>query len=355
MRTGTTSIYHSTFIQSIFFSVTKKFMKKVFLLLKKMEFLNQLRAYILIFIFFNLWTSFHHFKYKRLLRIYSICAFSLTLLLFAVSMYNTQFHSFTSMPQTVVNVLYVLIWAVHLIIVFESVLKSNTQKQLIERFNHVDELFRVKLNTRIAYHAEKCDLLKKNSILSALIMPIYIGITIYFLWQSKSFDTMYLSTYSFFIIRLRVSQTLLFIFLLRNRLNLINDKLKHMSKMVRTANNTKPRSQRHLVAIFSCSSLNFPNNETLLSLKQIYSELYEICRLLNSAFGCSLLGILTQNFVDLISNSYWAYLLRSDTGTFFVFVGLMFPNLSVLAFFCFNCSSCYFEVRSNYRSRSEHG
>lgn len=313
-----------------------------------MEVFNQLRVYILIFIFFNLWTSFQHFKYKRLLQIYSICAFSLTLLLFAVSMYYTQFHTFTSMPQTVVNVLYVLIWIVHLMIVFESILKSNTQTQLIEKLNHVDELFRDKLYTRIVYHAEKCDLIKKNSLLSAFIMPIYIGITIYFFWQSKSFDTMYLSTYSFFVIRLRVSQTLLFIFLLRNRLNLINDKLQHISKVVKT-----PRSQRHQAAIFPCSALNFPNNEALLSLKQIYRELYEICGLLNSIFGCSLLGVLTQNFVDLITNSYWAYLLRSDTGTFFVFVGLLLPNLSVMAFFCFFCSSCYHEVRSNYRSRSE--
>lgn len=316
-----------------------------------MEFFNQMRSYLLIFILFGLWTSFQQFKYKRILQIYSICAFFLTLLLFAISMYNTQFFTFTTLPNTVVNVLYVLIWAVHLFIIFESILKSDTQKQLIEKFNHVDELFKIKLNTRISYRAEKYDLFKKNLILSSFIMPIYVAITIYFFWKSGSFDTMYLSTYSFFIIRMRVTQTLLFIVLLKNRLNLINDKLKHISKVVQPPNNMANRTQR-LIEVFSCLSLNLPNNETLTSLKQIYQELYDICDLINSAFGCSLLGVLTQNFVDLTANCYWAYLLRDDIISLFVFVGLIIPNLSVLAFFCFYCSSCYLEVRLNLSTQN---
>lgn len=318
-----------------------------------MEVLNQLRTYILIFIFFNLWTSFEHFKYKRLLCVYSVFAFISTLLLFALSMYYTQFYSFTSLSNTVTNVIYTLIWMVHLLIVFESMLESNTQKQLIEKFNHIDELFRFNLNTKIAYHAEKSDLLLKNLLLSVCIVPIYIAITVYLFWQSQTFNTMYLSTFSFYIIRMRVSQTLLFVILLRNRLILINDKLKFISKVVRTPNNEALQPQRRLVSIFSCSSLNFPKSVALLSLKQIYQELHDICGLINSAFGSSLLGILTQNFVDLITNSYWAYLLRNDINNFFIFAGLLFPNLSVLAFFCFYCSSCYSEVGSICRSRRE--
>lgn len=311
-----------------------------------MEFFNQMRSYFLIFILFGLWTSFQQFKYKRILQIYSICAFFFTLILFAISMYNTQFFTFTTLPNTVVNVLYVLIWAIHLFIMFESFLKSDTQKQLIEKFNHVDELFKIKLNTRISYRTEKYDLFKKNLILSSFIMPIYVAITIYFVWKSQSFDTMYLSTYSFFIIRMRVTQTLLFIVLLKNRLNLINDKLKHISKVVQPPNNMANRTQR-LIEVFSCLSLNLPHIETLTSLKRIYQQLYDICDLINSAFGCSLLGVLTQNFVDLTSNCYWAYLLRNDPTSLFVFVGLIIPNLSVLALFCFYCSSCYLEVRLN--------
>lgn len=317
-----------------------------------MEFFNQTRSYILLFIVFGLWTSFQQFKYKRLLRIYSICSLLSVLLLFAVSMYNTQFHTFTSIPNTVANILLVLVWIIHLMVAVESILKSNVQKQLIDKFEHVDELFKIKLNTRIAYQTEKCDLFKKNLTLSSLIMPIYIGVTIYLVSRNGSFDPMYLTTYSFFVIRLRITQIILFVFLLRNRLNLINDKLKHISKVVRTPNTMATRSQR-LIAIYSCSSLNFSNYETLTSLKEIYQELYDICDLINSAFGCSLFGILTQNFVDLTSNCYWGYLLRNDRKSFFVFVGFIIPNLSVLAFFCFYCSSCYLEVRSKFRSKCE--
>lgn len=305
-----------------------------------MEFFNQMRSYIFVFILFGLWTSLHQFKYKRLLRIYSICSFLLMLSLFVVSMYNTQFYTFTTIPNTVANVLYVIIWGIHFIIIFESILKRNTQKQLIEKFSHVDEFFKIKLNIRIAYHTEKCDLFKTNLMLSSFVMPIYVATTIYYIWQSNSFNTMHLSTYSFFIIRSRVEQTLLFVFLLRNRLNLVNDKLKHISKVVETPSEITIQSQR-LVSIFPCSSLNFPNNETLMNLKQIYQELYDICELINSAFGFSLLGVLTQNFVELTTNCYWAYLLRNDLGHLSLFVGLLIPNLVVLGFFCFYCTSCY--------------
>lgn len=312
-----------------------------------MEFFNQMRGYILIFIFLGLWTSFHHFKSKHLLRMYSICLLLSLFLLFAVSMYYTQFYSFTTIPNTVTNIFYVMIWVIHFVVIFESILKTNTQKQLIDKFNYVDEFLKIKLNTRIAYRTEKCDLFKRNLTLSSVVMPIYIAVTIFMILKSDSFNTMYLSTFSFFMIRLRVTQTFHFIFLLRNRLNLINDKLKHLSKVVQTPNDVTVQAQR-LVRIFSCSSLNFPINETLMNLKHIYRELYEICELINSTFGISLLGVLTQNFFDLITNSYWAYLLRNDFGYFCTFIGLMIPNIFVLGVFCFYCTSLYREVSTKH-------
>lgn len=133
--------------------------------------------------------------------------------------------------------------------------------------------------------------MKISLFLMVVIVPVYGAVFGYFCSiDVRSF--FFHTTYSSLIIRFRIMQAAFFVYLLQNRL-----------------------------------------------------KMFEICELINSAFEFSLLGIVTQNFVDLTSNTYWVFLARNNPIKCFLFLGISIPNLTVLGMLCFYCSSCFQEVR----------
>lgn len=303
---------------------------------KRSDFFKHISNYLLVFIFLGLWTSFQSFKYKRILQIYATFALLSILILFSFALYSEQIYTFTTISNTVANSLFVLMMSVHLTIIYETFAKSKIQRQLIEKFSHVDELFRTKLKVQIGYYREKSDLFKISFSLLMVIIPTYGAFLTYLCyvdWQNFMFHI----TYSSLIIRFRIMQTLFFVYLLRNRLNVMNDKLKYISKMTKKLGFSTEQTQHHL-------SLSLPIEEILMNMKHSYDELFDICELINSAFEYSLLGTVTQNFVDYTSNFYWAFLAKDNPVKCSLYLALMISNLTVLVVFCFYCTSCFQEV-----------
>lgn len=296
---------------------------------KQPDFFKHISNYILIFIFLSLWTSSQSFKYKRILQIYAVLALLSLVILFSLAQYSRQLYTFTTISNTVANSLFTLITGVHLIIVYEAFARSKAQKQLIEIFSHVDKLFQTKLKTRIDYCWEKRDLVKINLSLLTVVIPIYVTYVAYFCYLDVH-SFMYHTSYSSLMIRFRTIQALFFVYLLRNRLNVINSQLKCMSNVAHGMGRTTKQTIEGKIII----------------LKQIYEKLCDICELINSVFECSLLGIVTQNFVDFTSSCYWAFLARNNPIKCSMFLGMSIPNLTALGVFCFYCTSCYKEVNS---------
>lgn len=296
---------------------------------KQTDFFKHISSYILIFTFLSLWSSFHSFKCKRKLQIYAVVALLAVLISFSGALYSKQLYTFTTVSNAVANTLYALITVVHLIIVYETFVQSKIQGQLIEKFSHVDELFQTKLKLRIPYRREKCDLLKMSLFLMMVIVPVYAAVFGYFCYiDVHSF--LFHTTYSSLIIRFRIMETLFFVYLLQSRLKVLNGKLKKISRMTHNTERTKKQAIKPTI---------------IMNIKHIYEELHKICDLINSAFKFSLLGIVTQNFVDLTSNAYWAFSARDNPIKCSLFLGISIPNLTVLGVFCFYCSSCFQEVR----------
>lgn len=305
-----------------------------------MEFSKQIRNYILVFIVFGLWSSLNDFEYKLPLRIYSVFSLLLVFCFFSLTVYFRQFHTFTTISNTVANSLFVLVVITHLVIIIESMWQRIAQKRLIRKFNLVDELFKTKLNTQIKYENEKRKMFIMNLTVLSIVLPIEVAVTIYLYYNSHVYYFIFQSIYSMWIIRLRPMQVLCFICLLRNRLNLVNKKLKAIAKQERRTKNRQSRSTNQR---FSSASIY----GTLLDLKQIYTEMYNICESINMAFGYSLLAIMIQNFVDFTSNCYWVYLTAQSYGKLITFTSLLIPNLTVLGILTYCCSSCYQEVQMN--------
>lgn len=270
----------------------------------KTSFLKHIRAYILFFTFFGLWTSFEKFKYKIILRIYAVVSLLFVVAFFiSIGAYSDKFYTFTTVSNTVANSLFALIMAVHLIIVLETFVRRGVQSQLIEKFTFVDKLFEAWFKMPIVYGIEQRDSFTISLSFLIIIIPIYFGIIAYFYYIEPSNFTCH-NAYSSLLIRFRIIQVSFFVYLLRNRLHLLNDKLIHITKAVYR---TKciPKHSRRSPLILSIA-------EVLINLKRIYMELNGVCDLINSAFEWSLLASVVQMFFDLTSSGYWAFLIQAE-------------------------------------------
>lgn len=320
-----------------------------------MEFFTQIRHYILVFIFFGLWSSMHDFKYKLSLRIYSIFLLLLMFCFFLLTVYFRQFYTFTTITNTVANSLFVLVVITHFIIIVESIWQRKVQKRLIKEFIIVDEIFKTKLNIRIPYQKEKRKMFIIFSTVLLIVLPIEVAVTVYLFYNSHVYYIVFQSVYSMWIIRLRPMQVLFFVFLLRTRLNLMNEKLKMVANIIKVKEGgVRNRLNRGVATISGNSSSTLPIFDILLELKQVYTELYNINESINTAFGYSLLAIMTQNFVDFTSNCYWVYLTAQSFEKLITFASLLVPNLTVLGILTFCCSSCHQEVYLDISRRRQH-
>lgn len=283
-----------------------------------MSFYKQIRIYIMVFMVFGLWTSFKNAKCKLALRLNSVFSIAIVIFLYTSAIYLNAFFAYTTIAHTVANYLYLLIVSTHLIVIVESIIKSKHQSRLIQKFTLIDRLFQEKLKIFILYKNAKRQIFIRNLILIAIFASMKGFLNLYIHFNHGAYNFMWIELYSVWVLYLRHIQVLFFIGLMKTRLNLINDELENIKKGE------------------MC--------DRLLHLKQIYSELYEICQLIDMAFGWSLLATITQNFVDITSNCYWEYTEQTDTKYKIIGFILLAPHVIMLTVLCSCCSSCQQQV-----------
>lgn len=292
-----------------------------------MEFFKHIQFYILIFIFFGLWTSIQHFKYEYLLRIYRICSLILVFSLIFFSIYVNPIYTTTNISNIVANFLFVLTMSTRLVIAIESIVRRLAQSQLIEKFILVDQLFETKLDVKIAYAKEILELSIVHLIVIFIVIPARLVVFTYTFyvgkWSGSSIDILL----SFWAFSLRPMQVVFFVNLIRNRLKLMRQRLKSVSLMSTTQDDKR---------VFTM----------LLHLKQIYTELYNICELINISFGSSFLIILIQSFMEFTLCAYWIYLAGENYVKICYFVGILIQNAAILYTLTLGCSNCSQQVRS---------
>lgn len=307
-----------------------------------MEFSGQFRVYISTFIFFGLWTSLPHNSHRLLIRFYSISVLLLVFCLFSVIIYLKQLKSLTTLSDTVANSLYISTILLHMFIIIETILKSDSQMKLIEKFALVNELFNIKLNVTIPNQGNKCEIFGRNLVCLSLFLAVDIA-AFFHIILNYSIDFMFQSRCSSFVIRLRIVQVASFVYLLRNRLISIHDVVKEIAKRSRD-NIGNGRNDSALC----CSPATSSVFNALCDLKQIYEELLNIRDLLNKTFGLSLLTIFIHSFVHFTTYSYWAWECSNEQNyeKFLLFAVLLTPDFVTIGILCFSCSTCYQQVRT---------
>lgn len=305
-------------------------------------FFEEMRNYIVYFLVFGLWSSWKDSKYKLLLKAHSI--FSITIVFFSyISAYLfNQFSDQATLTTTVSMALFITVLVAHLIITVETFIRCCSQLALVQKLSHVDSLFCSKLLICIPYRREKSEFFIRNFILVFIVIAIKCFVVVFTFYQESVVNFLYCLMYSNWIMHLRSIQVLFFVFFVRSRLILINNEITDVRSVLTVKTNRKEGSQ----AISMVRQLAFTR---ILHLKQIYGELYESCELINRTFGWSLLAIMTQSFVDFISNCYFVFTALEDAsteyGSLIISLALLVPNTVTISTVAFYCSSCFQTVR----------
>lgn len=308
-----------------------------------------MRGFIAFFLIFGLWPTWQTTKYKKLLVIYSIFSILLVFGIFLSAIYINKVLEDNTLSTAVAYSFLFSILSTHLIIVLQSLFNRKTQMKLIQKFSYVDRLFNTKLQIFLSYQREKKALLIRLSSLLLTFIGVKIALLIHLHYIDRLNSFWYHCLFSIWIMRLRCVQVLFFVYLLRTRLILVNDKVKEIlaARNIRTVNTNQlhpTTDSRNVVFVLDTSNAKYSTYDRLLNLKQIYGELYEICELINITFGWSLLAIITQCFIDFTSNSYWTFLALEqkipDTANAIDCISLLIPIVIVLSLMAYYCSSC---------------
>lgn len=301
-------------------------------------FFAQMRNYIVYFLVFGLWSSWKDSKYKLLLKAHSV--FSITIVFFTyLSAYVfNQFSEAATLSATVSTTLFITILVAHLIITVETFHRCCSQLALVQNLSTVDSMFNTKLLICIPYHREKSEFFVRNISIVFVVIAIKLFVVVFTLYQNRTMNFFYCIMYSNWIMHLRSIQVLFFVYLVRDRLILINKEITDVRRTL--IMQTNPKHDRQALSLVR--QLTFTR---ILHLKQIYGELYESCELINKTFGWSLLAIMTQSFVDFISNCYSMFTVLEansiDYGTLAISVALLVPNIVTISTMAFYCSSCF--------------
>lgn len=299
-----------------------------------------MRKFFIFFIIFGLWSSWENSKYKLFLRIYSIFSIALVFIFFSLAFLYNEFYEFNTLSYTISNLMFVLIFSTYLVIILESVLRFESQTEIVEKLSSVDNMFYTKLRTQVLYRKEKWEIFIRIFILVSTEIVIKISILVAVFRLGYYLNFLYFTLYANLVICLRLIEVSFFMYLLQARLKLVNREL------IAIQHSVEPE--------ISISENTFEQPSIynrLLNLKQIYARLFGICEHIGSTFGWSLLMIVVHVFAISTFEFYWAYI-NIGTNIIMVAICLAFvvPSsvaLFTLAFYGSRCSQQVWNVSQN--------
>lgn len=313
-----------------------------------MSFSVQIRKYLAFFILLGLWSSWQNPKYKLLLRIYSAISIVSFCMVFSLTVLIDRFRDFNAISNIVSNVLFVLLFVTHLVILFESILKNEAQAKLIKTLTEIDHLFYAEIGIAIPYRSEKCRMLTRLLILVLIEIISKLAIALCLILSTLDKKYVFFTLYSNFVICLRLIQIIFFMYLLRNRLILLN------SELIDIVNSTTNRSGFQQITHHKNKNKkkSFHRNvfakrsiyDRLIGLKQIYGKLFEICEQIDDTFGWSLLLLVIFIFATVTFEFYWAYISLGYLATVWICLFFGVPILIILSTLAHYSSSCCQQV-----------
>lgn len=188
-----------------------------------MDFFDHIRNIIAFFQIFGLWSSWQNCRYNFLLQIYSILLTSSVL--FAYSPLILKHFVLDSLFDTLLILFSTSAALTLVIITFETVSKSSIQSELFQQFAIVDRMFQTESSLYIPYGKEKRDILVRfGSLVSILLAAMGLSVT-YIAAHPDELSLMFFLFYSKWIMHLKSIQVVIFVYLVRARLILVNKEI----------------------------------------------------------------------------------------------------------------------------------
>lgn len=186
----------------------------------------------------------------------------------------------------------------HLINIFQAFTSRHDQMMIYQKFDEIDFMLQNKLLVNINYSSLRRRLLAKYFIISVILLAIHttsiVSVTI-----NGLFFRYYLHLIlTISIIRIRCIQNMFYVDLIKEKLNLMNQKLEDII--------TKTHDKMAFI-LFADKLQKFDKKDSkttlydqLMTLKQIYGKIWDVSNLINDCFGWSLLAI-----VQFLFSIYW--------------------------------------------------
>lgn len=311
-----------------------------------MTFIVQMQNVLLFFILFGLWSPWHNFKRKWIeisLKIFAVLSIVSFLILFPLTILIDSVVDFNALPNIVSNVLLVLLFVTHSVILIESILKTQAQEKLINTFSMVDHLFYAKLGIGIPYRSEKFVIFARLLFLAMIEIALKLSIIVSLILSHTSRRFGFIAFFSNFVICLRMLQTIFFMNLLQNRLMWFSRELIDILRSI-SPNSTDIQ----LIPIYRTQTIPLLHellakrsiHDRLIDLKHIYTNLFDICKQIDDSFGWSLLLTVVFIFATVTYVFYWAYISLDDAHTVLLCLLYFIPIVIILCVLAYYCSLC---------------
>lgn len=308
---------------------------------------NEIRYFIVIFSMFGLWPILPSKpKYNVFLIIFSLVYICFIFGMFWSTFYFTGEKEDHTLSMLVQFSFLMSILIAHFTVILEALINRNAQMNLIEKFSYIDWLLQNKFQLTVSYRKEKNVILIRFATIIFILVFIRTILTFRLNIEHQINNFWFHCTFSIWILRLRFIQVIFFVYMLRNRLRLIRDKLKEFlitsNLYVKSKNRWRFYHDASRVFVLDMSTAKRSLYDRLLNVKQIYGALHEICEFMNIIFGWSLLTIIAQSFFDFSASSYWIYLAldKSDFTLAADYLIILSPIVILLIVLFYLCSSC---------------
>lgn len=307
---------------------------------------DEIRNFLVLFSVLGLWPTWTNSKFRGLFIFSLISNVTYIFGIFSsVFYYNAEF-SYHTLSAIVQFLFLAGILMTHFTVIVEAFINRNAQMHLIEKISYADQLLYSKFQLNISYDNEKNTIFIRlaSVMFTFMVLRTIFTFDLYYSYGINTFP--YRLILSAWIIQLRTIQVLFFVYLLRIRLQFVSDQLNEMLIPSEFCGKRKTQVKFfHDTTNIFVLDMSFAKRslyDRLVNLKQIYGELHEICELINVTFGWSLLTIIVQSLIDLISCFYWFYLALQESIHSLAIVCLfdLLPIIVLVVSMAYICSSC---------------
>lgn len=228
----------------------------------------------------------------------------------------------------------ILVWFLlftHFCIIAHTFIARYEQNEILSTIDDIDmSIITNKLKFKTVYkHIGQKYAMKLFAVILLLILNhIYF---IIFIEKKMSYA---LFLFSIILIRVHCIQFIFYVSLIEERLHVIDKNLMSMDRFI---NATNARIRINELIENECYN-------RIVTLKSIYSQLWEIATLLNACFGWSFLIIAIEYFVELVANGYIIFLCinpidQLDESVLAICIGLL-PAVFMFNVVCLFCHRC---------------